>query len=140
MADVDALYPFATNDGKAIPLDVIRPYGVVRKSFTNDTATTALDIPATIQVIAMLSNKDCLVQFATSSAAATAFSDGVLKVDAVFIPADILTVLVPPVDKRSYSIIGAFTPIDGDDLEGQLVIQMLQKWAGLSALAQIPRR
>lgn len=133
MADLDYRYPFSTADGKAIPLDIVRPHGTIKKSFTNASPTAALSCPSTIEVFSILTTADCIVKFAASSASAAALSDGVLATDTIYIPADILTVISPPIGKKSFSIIG-------DSETGTAIIQFFEKWSGLSLQSQQNRR
>ncbi len=133
MADLEGRYPFSTADGKAIPLDIVRPYGSMKKSFAVESSTAAIVVPDTIEVLAVMANEDCIIQFAASSASASAFTDGVLKEDSFFIAADLLTVVSPPLGKKSFALIG-------DSASGIAIIQFLQKWAGLSLASQINKR
>lgn len=133
MADLEGRYPFSTADGKSIPLDIVRPYGSIKKTFVTGTSTAALAVPDSVEVMAIMANADCIIQFAASSASASAFSDGVLKADAYFIAADLLTVISPPLGKKSFAIIG-------DSSSGTAIIQFLQKWAGLSLASQVNRK
>ena len=133
MADIEGRYPFSTADGKAIPLDIIRPHGIIKKSFLSASSTAALTCPASIEVMALSANADCIIQFAASGAVASAAADGVLKTDAIFVLANILTVISPPLDKKSFAIIG-------DSADGTAVIQFLQTWKGLSLASQVNRK
>ncbi len=133
MSDLQKRYPFSAADGQAIPLDIIRPHGVIRKSFLLASPTAAMDVPSTVEAFSILSNEDCVVQFATSAASASALSDGVLKADSLFVPADILIVVSPPLDKKSFSIIG-------DSANGIAVLQFIETWSGLALQSQFARR
>ena len=133
MADIEGRYPFSTADGKSIPLDIIRPYGILKKSFLSASSTAALTCPTAIEVMTLISDSDCIIQFAAAAAVASALSDGVLKNDAIFVPADILTVISPPLGKKSFAIIG-------DSENGVAVIQFLQTWKGLSLASQVSRK
>lgn len=133
MADLDKVYPFSTADGQAIPVDIVRPHGVIKKSFLSSGATAAMSVPDTIDVFSVVATEDCLIKFAASSASASALSDGVLATDMMFIPADILTVVSPPLDKKSFSL-------RGDSANGTAVIQFFETWKGLSLQSQRTRR
>lgn len=133
MADISGRYPLSTADGKAIPLDTVRPYGIVKKSFLSASGSSAISIPSTVSVVAAYATEDCFIKFAASGATISAPSDGVAMTDAIFVPADSLMVFTPPVDKRSIAIIG-------DSANGSLILSYLETWNGLSMQSQVTRR
>jgi hypothetical protein len=133
MSDLDKRYPLSTADGQAIPLEIIKPHGIIKKSFLSSAATAAMAVPSTIDIIAISADQDVIVQFASSSASAAALVDGVLTEDAVYIQKDIITVVSPPIDKKSFSIIG-------DTANGTAIFQFIERWGGISLASQITRR
>jgi hypothetical protein len=92
-----------------------------------------MDCPATVEIMEVIASEDCVIQFAASAASATALVDATLKTDAMYIPADLVKIITPPIDKKSFSIIGVVNP-------GTAVIQFLESWSGLSTASQLPRR
>lgn len=133
MSDLKARYPLSTPDGQAIPLDVVRPYGLVFKTFLSSGPTAALTIPAAIEVFSILASEDCLIKFAASAASAAVPADGVMAADTGIASKDILTVLSPPVDKKSISLIGL-------SANGTATLSYYENWSGLSLQSQITRR
>lgn len=133
MTDVAGRYPLSTAEGTPIPLEVIRPYGTVSKTFTAVGASSTVDVPATVDVFSVLSTEDCVIQFAASSASASALVDGVLTADAITIVANLLTTVSPPIDKRNMSLRGLTA-------SGSAYFNFYEKWAGLSLSPQSTRR
>lgn len=133
MSDLQQRYPLSTADGKAIPLDIVCPHGVIKKSFISTGSTAALTCPSTVEVMSFLTTEDCIVKFAASGASAAALVDGSQADDVVFIPAEILVVISPPVGKKSFAL-------RGDTANGTAVVQFYKGWSGLSLQAQNTRR
>jgi len=133
MADLKGRYPLATADGQSIPLDIVRPHGILSKTFITASGTAALTCPAAVDMMEVISSEDCLIQFASSAASASALVDGTLKVSAVYIPADVIKIITPPIGMKSFSIIGITNA-------GIAVIQFLESWSGMSLASQSTRR
>lgn len=133
MSDNTGRYPLSTADGKAIPLDTVRPAGIVKKSFLSASGSAAISIPTTVSIVSAYATEDCYIKFATAAATITAPVDGVLLADTIFVPASSVMVFTPPVDKRSIAIIG-------DSANGSLILSYLETWNGLSMQSQTTRR
>lgn len=135
MADLAQRYPLSTADGQAIPLEVVRPIGVVKKSFVTGSGTAAITIPEECNLIEVFATQNCILQFAASAASASALSDGVQKTSAFYLQANALKTrfVSPPIGMNSVSIIG-------DTSDGSIVLQYLKSWTGLSTAAQPTRR
>lgn len=133
MAAIPSRYPLATADGQAIPLDVIRPNSSVLRAFTTGDGSAALSVPANVEVMIVVADQDCLIQFDTSAASATAYTDGTIKADSIFIFANTLIVVSPAPEKLSFSFIGI-------SAAGNAYITFLEKWSGLALQTQFPRR
>lgn len=122
------VYPFATQDGKAIPLDIIKAKSVIMQSFIAG-AGTAITIPATATVGVLISDKACLLRFGTTLPASlianTEYAD---------------TVLVP----SGSIVVVAMTPgtayVRGLSEAGTIYIQLIEKWAGLALNTQYQRK
>ena len=133
MADLDFRYPLSTAEGTAIPLDVIRPYGIIKIPFTSGSGSSSITIPSDVEVLNVYSDVDCLIQFATSNASASALVDNTFKSDAMYVSADVFTIISPPVDKKAFSIRGI-------SASGNCVVQYLRKWTALALQPQFARR
>lgn len=133
MSDLIGRYPLSTADGQSIPLEVVRPHGVVSKTFLSSSPGVDMTIPSTIDIFSILCDQDCIIKFAASGASASALSDGVLATDVAVVIRDVLTVLSPPIDKRSISLRGL-------SANGTALISYYENWAGLSTQPQLTRR
>ena len=133
MPDYDFRYPLSTAEGTAIPLDVIRPYGIIKIPFTSGSGSSSVSIPTDVEVLNIYSDVDCLIQFATSNATASALVDNTLKNDAMYVSADVFTIISPPVDKRTLSVIGISD-------SGNCIVQYMRKWTALALQPSFARR
>ncbi len=120
-------YPLATPDGKAIPLDTIRPLGFYLLDFTTGVASS-ITIPSNIEILSIQSTEDCVISF---SGTANVPSSGVLLADSFYLSSD-MRVSISPLSVN-LSVIGA-----GND--GVLLVQLIDNWAGLSLAVQTNRR
>ena len=82
MANLTQRYPLATPDGVPIPLEVIRPYGIVKQAFTT-TVSGNITLAAAVEIASFYATEDCIVRF---GAAASNPADGVTLANAIFIP------------------------------------------------------
>lgn len=121
------VYPFATQDGKAIPLDVIKPTGVIPKSFTS-SADSLLTIPADAVVGTFTTTKACIVKFGS---VISSLADGVEILNAILVPAD-STVTVALTPGPAY--------IRGLSESGTVYLQLIEKWVGLALNTQYSRK
>lgn len=119
------LYPFSTEDGKSIPLEVIRPLGVFVLPVTTGGHAIALD--SSFDLVSVLSTVPIIWTFNGDTIA-----ENVIIPDALFVPADtIMTVDLPS---------GAAHHVKSLNGSGYVYIQGIQKWAGLGLNRQINRR
>lgn len=77
------LYPLSTPDGQAIPLEIVRGYGLIRQDFT-DTPVNNVTIPA-CDFLYCISDQDCVFALTTS---VTAPANGVHNLGYYMIPAN----------------------------------------------------
>lgn len=122
------LYPFSTEDSKAIPLDIIRPLAVLKKNFT--AVITPLVIPAGWKVASFFSSTGCFLEVEATSLAAP-LVDGTIYSNTLFIPPNCVvtaTIVEGPARIASY-----------DGAAGFLIIQHIQKWAGLALQGRVSR-
>lgn len=120
MADLEN-YPFATLDGTAIPLDIIKGKGFIRKNITASTKST-IAIPAGSEVAMVQSTADCIL-FLDDAESAGAIVSGTFYPNAIFIPRGLAITIT--LKEATASVLG-FTEA------GILTIQFIEKWAGLS--------
>jgi hypothetical protein len=133
MADLDKIYPLSTSDGQSIPLDVIRGKSCVSKTFLSSASSTAITVPSTAKILEIYADQDVLIQFAASAAVAAALVDGTIVTDAIFVPANSISFISPPVDKLSLAMRGVTAG-------GTALINFLENWSGLSLQSQVTRR
>lgn len=124
VAPVD-IYPLSTKDGKHIPLDVVSPTGVLVKSFT-PVASSAIALPDTTDLIAVVATEDCYINFANSSAVVPA--DGTHEPDQMFLPKNFQTILYPI--NRYMSVISA------NANNGVLRMNFFDTWHSLALASQ----
>lgn len=133
MANVKNRYPLATADGQYIPLAVIRPKSCLLQSILTASGSTAQDVPADVDYFQIFADQDLVIQFATSAASASAPVSGTPVSDAILIQKNVLQVVSPPIDKKSFSL-RALTA------NGTAWISFLEPWNALSLQSQITRR
>lgn len=122
-------YPLSTPDGKAIPLDLIKPLGVLRLSFTA-AAHNSQTLPSAYQdkIFTAYSTEDCYLDFKATPAAVI---DDVVSTDTLFIPAGVLIAFI------SNSL---YIAARGSTASGIVQIQIIDIWAGLLLESQVNRR
>lgn len=113
-------YPFATKDGRVIPLDIIKPQGVIFASF-NPTAFSPVTIPASKSTVAILfATEACFISFGVDPAT---FAEGIYHDSVLFVP-------------RGHAVASTVESgeiyIKGFASAGVVNIQFIEKWAGLS--------
>lgn len=113
-------YPLSTQDGEAIPLEVIRPRSFLRKSFTSEEASAVLTIPDGVNLMVVSTDADCFIRFGTT---ASIPADGVLISDTLLLAREMQICVSPIAD--TFTIIG-------DTEAGTLNVQFIETWAGLS--------
>lgn len=122
------VYPLSTQDGDAIPLDVIRPLGVLVQAFVAGTGET-IALPTGYPVVVIHADKACFIGFDADPADLV---DGAFLADILYIPeASTITVSVPE-GTTNISIMGQAEA-------GVAVIQMVQQWASISLQTQTVR-
>lgn len=127
MSTPSEVYPFATQDGKAIPLDILKPSSFVYFSFVS-AAKTDIVIPQTSSVAIFLASETCLVSFEASLVGITA---GVEYTKTLLVPKDVIVASV---------IQGLTAQVRGLTASGSLYVQLIEKWAGLSLEKQYGRK
>jgi hypothetical protein len=123
------LYPFSTEKGEAIPLDVVRPLGVVVASLSANAAAT-LNIPSSYAEVSIRSTIDAMVDFtgtATYPLVGPYSSALLLHKDVVH------TVQLPSTGNVR------IVPVNAGEA-GKVLINSIQKWAGIGLNRQLTRR
>lgn len=121
------VYPFATQDGKAIPLDIIKPISIITKTFVSGS-DSSLVIPSGAVVGTITATKDCILRFGF---AVGSLVDGAELSDSVFLPENATITLALTVG-TAY--------VRGIANSGSIYIQLIEKWAGLALNAQYQRK
>lgn len=111
------LYPFATQEGKAVPLEIIKPIAALKFSFT--TTIASLVLPVSLNLSAIFSTEDCFIDLAN---VITAITSGVTYDNLLFIPKETVVMVMLPT---------ATVKVKGDTAAGDLYIQGIQKWASM---------
>lgn len=117
------LYPFSTQDGQAIPVEIIKPTKLIWWSLIKNVAKI-VTIPAGMNTAYALSSGDCLFRVGTPNF--TSNTQDTVMDNTMFIPANtIITVALIP---------GAasFWPL----ISGNIYLSAIQQWASLSQSLQ----
>ena len=125
MSATSQLYPFSTEDGKSIPLEVIRPLGAFVLSVTDEATFTT----GPYELVSIRCSKDAVLVFNS----ATSIAEGVDLENALVLPAETIVTAVIPVNTSSKIKIM-------EEGSAKLYIQHIQKWAGLGLNRQMNRR
>jgi hypothetical protein len=123
-------YPLSTADGKAIPFDVMKPYGVILRDFSSSAASAAISIPTSIEIMAIEVTQDMIINFGGTAAQPTM---GVLSSNSVIIRKNTMKIVSP--SAATFTVRG----LDGDPA-GLAYIHFISNWAGLSLDVQTRKR
>lgn len=127
-ASSNQLYPFSTEDNKAIPLDIIRPLALIRKSVLSGSLAS-LTIPADWLVASFYSPSGCIIQFVDTSMPSS-LADGVSYSNCLLVPPNcVVTATVLPGAAKAAGLGSA----------SYVIIQQVQKWAGLALQRQLSK-
>ena len=125
MSAAAQLYPLSTEDGKSIPLEVIRPLGAFVLSVADEATFTTGAYP----VVSIRCTKDAVLVFDSS----VVISEGVDIADALILPAETIITAAIPVSTPSKIKLMEEGP-------ATLYVQYIQKWAGLGLTRQVVQR
>ncbi len=120
---VPGLYPLSTQDGKAIPLDVVSPLSLI--PFTLVAATPkAITFPVGYSLVYLYSTVTCFIQF-NENVLPAALVDATEYVDAMMLPADtIVTAYVGDgIEALNASVVASAA--------GVLYVNSVEHWAAL---------
>lgn len=119
MATAPELYPFSTQDGKSIPLEIVSPNGMIVQALTTSWSTVVLTELYNLSVI--FSSVDLFLD-ETNTASGTPTS-GTSYAGWIFIPANTaVTLTLPTASIKVRAVAGS----------GNLYINGIQKWAALA--------
>ncbi len=128
MSTPSGVYPFATPDGQAIPLDIIKGTAAIVLPFTRGVISTCT-LPEYAVVGVLLSKKACLIQFG-GGPLTTLPGDGDVVTNGVIVPDNgILTVALEPGQLH----------VMGLENTGVLYIQLIEQWAAIGLRTQFAR-
>ena len=128
MSDLNEVYPFATQDGKAIPLDILKPSWLFLHGFTVD-GNSSLTLPASDLVSVFISSEAVIVSF--EDVLDSAIVAGMQLPKALYVPKGVIvTCAIPSQQLHARGVAEA----------GTLYIQIIEKWAGLALAKQYVRK
>lgn len=131
MAITAQRYPFSTPEGAAIPLDILRPVGVLKKDFLSASGSAAEALPANTLAVLVRATRSCFIRFSNAPATKPiSATPSVVIADTLYLEEGEIQTISP--GKLFYSVIG-------DTEAGTLTMQILETWAGLVTEAQINR-
>jgi hypothetical protein len=120
MAEIAGIYPLSSQDGKAIPLDVVKPSSLVKFNFVAGVAAD-VTIPAGYLLCWVFATKPCILRLSAVNLPA-ALVAGTAYDKALYIPQDMpLTVVLTPGEA---SLLGLAA-------DGELYINAVEQWGAL---------
>lgn len=120
MAIINEQYPLTTQDGVAIPLDIIKPSGLIFQALTS-SAWTSITIPLKTDLVMLKASEDCILDM--TGLAAIAFVEGAYNAKALYLPKGfVVAVAIDPGVIKARAVSTATV----------LYIQGIYKWAALS--------
>lgn len=120
------VYPFATQGGDSIPLDIIKPSGLLKKT-SLASGSSSFVIPAGYSVGIFYCTEDAVVSFGADN---TTLVEGTVSDETLFLPADAFVT----------SAFDAGTAyVRSISVNGILYLQLIEKWAGLGYNNQFTR-
>lgn len=124
---VNDVYPLATQDGKAIPLDVLKPAAFVKLALT--TTEAAFDL-GEYRLASFLATADVILRFGTVTIGF--ITSGIPVPDALFLPQGTYIMALMPVGTFRAKTLGAAT--------ADVYVQCIEQWAGLGLDKQYTRK
>lgn len=121
------VYPFATQDGKAIPLDIIRPAGLIQLAFNNSSVVN-FTLTDTYTEGIILATSACIIR---QGSTIPSIVDGTFYQDMFLVYTDTLITV---------SLLPGIIYVKGLTGSGTLYLQLIEKWAGLALPKQFIRK
>ena len=130
MSDVAQIYPFSSEKGDAIPLDIMEPLASIAVQLAVNAAAS-LTIPSTYKLVAIYSAIDLFVDFTDAQTYPVTLNTSVNQM--LFVPAQsVMTIKLPDT--------GAVKLIPANANEGGLVVFTdIRKWAAIALERQLTR-
>ena len=123
MASTTKRYPLSSPNGQPIPLDVVKPLGFLKKSFSA-VVSGDISIPPECELISITTTENCYIAFGGIAAVP---ADGVYVGSLLYAKKGLRMTVAPPAD--------VFTVIR-DTADGELQVQFLDKWASVTLATQ----
>lgn len=122
-------YPLSTPEGNSIPLEVVKPLGLLRIPFTS-AAYASVILASTFQdkIFIASSDVDCYVSIEQTPENVV---DSVVSNDIIYIPAGTMIAFISNT---------LYLSARGVSASGTVHIQIIDTWAGLALETQISRR
>ena len=128
MSDIVDVYPFSTQDGKAIPLDILKPAWLFLHGFSPD-ASTSLTLSDANLIGVFISSESVIISF--DAALDSPLVAGMSLPKALYVPKGVIVTSVIPSQQLHARAV---------DTAGTLYIQLIEKWAGLALAKQYVRK
>lgn len=125
MTASNLIYPFSTQDGSAIPLDIVEPLSFFFVSLVINTAKS-FTIPAGFDIAYVISETDCILQFGATDIPNAPVAETVYD-NAIFIPADLPCMIKLTPGEASAVTISA---------SGKVRFNKIRQWAALTQPVQ----
>ena len=123
MATGDELYPFSTQNGQYVPLDIVKPRALQYFTFTSTFATVVLSSSLNLSMV--WASEDCVIDLANT---ANALTSGTERADWLFIPkGSIVAAVLPTGTVRVRGLVNG----------GSLMVQGIHKWNTLALPRQV---
>lgn len=116
---IKGLYPLSTQDGKAIPLDVVKPSTLVKADFVAATPLS-VTIPADTAICYLFATKACVLRMAAVALPAVLVS-GTEYANAIFIPENMPMTLL--LEAGEAYVLG--------EESGSIYISAVEQWGAL---------
>lgn len=110
------LYPSASLSGEVIPMDIMSPKGLTRKSFISSAGSISINLQEDSLVCILYATEDCIISF---SGTASIPADGVYAANTMFLDKGVsVSIHMPTI---AISVIGV-------SAAGYLYIQQVYPW------------
>lgn len=129
MTQEAAVYPFATPDGKSIPIEVARVLNFKQLAFSNGISSTLKTLPSGSKLFVVLATQDCLFRFGTTVPNPPV--DDTEYSEMVLLPGNVFTLLTTELTQFS---------VRGLSAGGTFFIWSIEKWSYLTIEALAARR
>jgi hypothetical protein len=120
------LYPFASSNSQAIPLDILKSAGLMAIAFGTSDAIDGIAIPASAEFLVCYASEDLYIQLDGAAA---------IPADQVFVP---LLHFVPgeSVKVIDFGAATTFSVVSASGLVGRLVVEFSVKWKDIRKVGQ----